>query len=68
MDANTGAHKHALEAFHLDWKQLRAWKDKSLTKEKLAEIMLFATTATVLGYVVWFVAKAADSYTILGLG
>ena len=68
MQANTGAQRHVLGGFHIDWKQLRAWKDKTLTKEKLAEVMLFATTATVLGYVVWFVAKAADSYTILGLG
>jgi hypothetical protein len=68
MQANTGADRHVFGGFHVDWKQLRSWKGKTMTKEKLAEIFLLASTVTVLGYVVWFVAKAADNYTILGLG
>ena len=68
MQANTGAHRHMFGGFHVDWKQLRSWKEKVTTNEKLAEIFLLASTVTVLGYVVWFVAKAAENYTILGLG
>jgi len=68
MQANTRAHRHMFGGFHVDWKQLRSWKDKVVTNEKLAEIFLLASTVTVLGYVVWFVAKAAQNYTILGLG
>ncbi|MGW8322708.1 MAG: hypothetical protein ACWGSD_14250 [Thermodesulfobacteriota bacterium] len=68
MQANTGARRHVFEGLHLDWNQLRTWRERTLTKEKLAEIALFASTATVLGYVVWWAAKAAESYTILGLG
>jgi hypothetical protein len=68
MQANTGAHRHVLGGFQVDWKQLRSWKEKTMTKERLAEIFLLASTVTVLGYVVWFVAKAAENYTILGLG
>ena len=68
MQANTGAPRNVFDGLHLDWNQLRTWRDKTLTKEKLAEIALFASTATVLGYVVWWAAKAAESYTILGLG
>jgi len=68
MQANTGASRHVFEGLHLDWNQLRTWRERTLTKETLAEIALFASTATVLGYVVWWAAKAAENYTILGLG
>jgi len=68
MQANTGAHRHVLEAFHVDWNQLRTWREKTTTKERFAEIALLASTATVLGYVLWWAAKAAENYTILGLG
>lgn len=68
MQANTHAQRHLFHGFHIDGKQLRAWKEKGLTKERLAEIALFASTASVLGYVVWWAARAAESYTILGLG
>jgi hypothetical protein len=68
MQANTGAPRHVFGGFHFDWKQLRNWKERTTTREKLAEIFLLASTVTVLGYVVWFVARAAENYTILGLG
>ncbi len=68
MQTNTQAQRHGFHGFHVDWNHLRAWKDKTLTKERWAEIVLFASTATVLGYVVWWAARAMDSYTILGLG
>jgi hypothetical protein len=68
MQANTGTPRHVFYGLHLDWNQLRAWTEKTLTKERLAEIALLASTATVLGCVVWWVAKAAENYTILGLG
>jgi hypothetical protein len=68
MQANTGAPRRVFDGLHLDWNQLRTWRDETLTKETLAEIALFASTATVLGYVVWWAAKAAENYTILGLG
>jgi len=68
MQANTGAPRHVFDGLHLDWNHLRTWRDKTLTKETLAEIALFASTATVLGYVVWWAANAAENYTILGLG
>ena len=68
MQANTGAPRHVFDGLHADWNQLRTWGEKTLTKERLAEIALFASTVTVLGYVVWWAAKAAENYTILGLG
>ncbi len=68
MQVNTGALKHFFEGLHMDGKELRSWMEKTLKKEKMAEIMLFASTATVLGYVVWFVARAADNYRIIGIG
>lgn len=68
MQVNTGTLKHAFGGLHVNTKQIRSWKEKNLKKEKMAEVMLFVSTATVLGYVVWFVAKAADNYTILGIG
>ena len=68
MQVNTGALRHAFDGLHVDWNHLRNWKQKTLTKERVAEIALLATTATILGYVVWWVAKAAESYTILGIG
>jgi len=68
MQANTGAKRNLFEGLCIDWQQLRSRKDEILTKERLAEIGLFASTATVLGYVVWAAAKAAENYTILGIG
>ena len=68
MQANTGAPRSVFDGFHVDWNQLRTWRDKTLTRERVAEIVLLASTATVLGYVVWWAAKAAENYTILGLG
>lgn len=68
MQANTGAHRHVFEGFHVDWNQLRTWREKTMTKERFAEIALLASTVTVLGYVLWWAAKAAENYTILGLG
>lgn len=68
MQGNTGALRQVCEGLHIDGKHLRSWKEKNLTKEGFAEIWLLASTVTVLGYVVWWVAKAAGSYTILGLG
>ena len=68
MQANTGAPRHLFDGFGIDWKQLRSWKEKTLTKEKLAEIILFASTGTVLGYILWCTAKAMQNYTVLGLG
>ena len=68
MQANTGTPRHVFDGLHVDWNQLRTWRDKTLTRERLAEIVLFASTATVLGYVIWWAAKAAENYTILGLG
>ncbi len=62
MQANTGVQRHLFSDFLVDWKQ------KTLTKEGLAEIALLVSTTAVLGYVVWWVAKAAENYTILGLG
>ncbi len=67
MQANTGAPRHVFDGLHLDWNQLRTWREKTMTKERFAEIALLASTATVLGYVVWWAAKAAENYTILGL-
>ena len=68
MQANTGAPRHIFDGLHIDWNRLRTWSDKTLTRERLAEIVLFASTATVLGYVVWWASKAAENYTILGFG
>jgi len=68
MQANTGAPRHGLDGLQVDWNHFRTWGDKTLTKERLAEIGLIAATGTVLGYVIWFVAKAAENYTILGVG
>jgi hypothetical protein len=68
MQANTHAQRHGFHGFNIDRKQLRTWKDRTLSKERMAEIALFASTATVLGYVLWWAARAAQSYTILGLG
>ena len=68
MQANTGAPRHVFDGLHADWNQLRTWRHKNLTNERVAEIALFAMTATILGYVVWWAAKAAENYTILGVG
>ena len=68
MKANTAAQRHVFDGLNFDWNQLRTWREKTLTRERVAEIALFASTATVLGYVVWWAAKAAENYTILGLG
>ena len=68
MQANTGARRHGLDGLHVDWNHLRTWRERTLTKERLAEIGLIAATGTVLGYVIWWAAKAAENYTILGLG
>lgn len=68
MKANTVAQRHLFGGLNVDWNQLRTWRQKTLTGERVAEIALFASTATVLGYVVWWAAKAAENYTILGLG
>lgn len=68
MQVNTGAKRNLFEGLHIDWQQLRSAKDKLFTRERLAEIGLFASTATVLGYMLWWAARAAQSYTILGMG
>jgi hypothetical protein len=68
MQADTGARKSFFDGFHLDWDHLGSCKDKILDKERLAEVTLLASTAAVVGYVVWWAAKAASTYTILGLG
>ena len=68
MKVNTAAQKHVFDGWHVDWNQLRTWKEKTLTKERVTEIALIASTATVLGYAVLWVSKAAEKYTILGLG
>jgi hypothetical protein len=68
MQANTGAKRSIFQGLNVDWQQLRSRKGKGITKEKLAEIGLLASTLTVLGYVVWCAARATGNYTILGLG
>jgi hypothetical protein len=68
MQANTGARRNVFDGFNIDWNRLHSRTHKLLSKEGLAEIALFASTAGVLGYVIWWAAKAAESYTILGLG
>ena len=68
MKGNTAAQRHGFDGLHIDWNQLRTWGEKTLTRERVAEIALLASTATVLGYVIWWAAKAAENYTILGVG
>ena len=68
MQANTGAKRKVFQGLNIDWQQLRSRKGKGILKERLAEIGLLASTVTVLGYVVWWAAKAAGNFTILGLG
>ena len=68
MQANTGAPRHVFDGLNVDWNQLRTWREKTVTKERLAEVALLASTATILGYILWWAAKAAENYTILGLG
>ena len=68
MQANAGTQRHVFHGLNVDWSHLRSWKNKALNRERWAEITLFASTAGVLGYVVWWAANAAGSYTILGLG
>jgi len=68
MEANTRAPRHGLDGLNLDWNPLRNWREKTPTNEKVAEIALLAATGTVLGFVVWCAAKAAENYTILGFG
>ena len=68
MQANTGAPRHVFDGWHVDRNHLRAWKHKILNRERLADIALIASTVAVVGYVVWWAAKAAENYTILGLG
>ena len=67
MQANAGTQRHVFHGFSVDWNRLRCWKDRALSKEQWAEFALFASTAGVLGYVVWWAANAAGSYTITGL-
>jgi len=68
MQANTGAPRNFFDGLHNDWNQLRTWRQKNLTNERVAEIALLAATGTVFGFVIWWVAKAAENYTILGGG
>ncbi len=68
MQANAGTQRHVFHGLNVDWNQVRDWKNKALSRERLAEIALSASTAGVLGYIVWWAANAAGSYTILGLG
>ena len=68
MKGNTAAQRHLFDGLNVDWTPLRTWKEKTLNRERVAEIALVAATATVFGYIVWWAAKAAENYTILGLG
>ena len=38
MKANTGAQRHVFDGLHVDWNQLRTWREKTLTRERVAEI------------------------------
>lgn len=68
MQAVERLHRQLLGALNVDKDQLRSWKERTCSREMLAEVALLACTGTVLGYVIWWATRAADSYRILGLG
>lgn len=68
MQAILRAPRHLFEAFQGHCVQLRSWRQKAFSRERLAEAALFASTAVVLGYILWWAATAADGYKILGIG
>lgn len=68
MQTNTGVLRNIFDGFGINWKHLCSWREKTLTREKLAGFLLMASTGTVLGYIIWCTAKAMQNYTVLGLG
>ncbi len=68
MQVGTRASRHVFEAFQGRCVQLRSWREKAFSRERLAEAALFASTAVVFGYIIWWAARAADAYKILGIG
>lgn len=54
------------EAIHPDWGTVKEWVKTKLTKERVAEVALCASTVTVIGVVLFSLHRAMENYIILG--
>ena len=51
---------------HLDLEAVKQWAKRTLSTERIADIVLFASTAAVLGMVLFSLYRATENYTIVG--
>jgi len=64
-DGNTiGGHKMA--SHHAGLESVKEWANRALTKERIADIIVCASTVAVLGLVLDILHRAMESITVVG--
>ena len=59
--------RHWAEGVSADWEQIRSQAERILTKERVADIALLATTVAILAVVLFSLYKAVQNHTIVGI-
>ena len=50
----------------MDLESVKEWMKKTLTKERIADVVVTVSTVAVLGAVLSFLHRAMENYTIVG--
>ena len=58
---------HWIEEITADWEQIRSWAERVFTKESIADIALLLFTLTFWAVLVFYLYKALQNYTIVGI-
>ena len=57
---------HEMATRHLGLESAREWLKRTLTKERIADIVVCVSTVTVLGLVLDSLHRAMETYTMVG--
>ena len=54
------------EATHPDWEKVKEWAKATLTKERIADVFVCASTVTILGMVLHMLHTALENGMVVG--
>ena len=57
---------HEMVTPHLDLEAIRDWAKTTVTKQRIADVVVTVSTVAVLGAVLSFLHRAMENYTIVG--
>jgi hypothetical protein len=64
-----GTHARAIkthEVTHPDWETVKSWAKATFTKERITDVVVCASSVTVLGTVLFTLYRAMETRTIVG--